>query len=76
MAWGRHGLPKVSLRPDPTLVHPEMASRVFQGWPTDTAGGLRPSPTLLDTPRRTPIVWSNRAERTEVQARRESVAEG
>jgi hypothetical protein len=34
---------------------PETALQPFQGWPAGSMGSLRPSPTLLDTPRRTPL---------------------
>jgi hypothetical protein len=37
---------------------PEAASRPFQGWPTRQAGGLRLSSTLVDTPRRTFLLFS------------------
>jgi hypothetical protein len=62
MAWGGHGLPKVSC--GPAMPNPstpcgratsETASWLFQGWPACRAGGLRPSSTPLDTPRRTPM---------------------
>jgi hypothetical protein len=42
--------------PCPTLLRPEgkpPLKRPFQGWPTHMAGGLQPSSTPLDTPRRT-----------------------
>jgi hypothetical protein len=60
MARGIHGLPKVS--PRTTLADhstpyrqatPETALWLFQGWPTQRAGSLRPSFTHLDTPRST-----------------------
>jgi hypothetical protein len=63
MERGGHGLPKVSTgpnMPDPSTLYgrdtPETALRPFQGWPTCTAGDLRPSFTLLNTPRHTPMV--------------------
>jgi hypothetical protein len=66
MARGSHGLPKVSLGPAmpyPSTpcgrTTPETALWPFQGWPTLRVGGLRPSPTLLYTPRRTPMTWDN-----------------
>jgi hypothetical protein len=34
---------------------PETALWLFWGWPACKAGGLRPSSTPLDTPRRTPV---------------------
>jgi hypothetical protein len=43
---------------------PEIALRLFQGWPTHRVGGLRPSSTPLDAPRRTPMDW-NRGSRSE-----------
>jgi hypothetical protein len=58
-----HGLPKVS--PGPTMPYPatpsgratpKMVLQPFQGWPPCKAGGLRPSSTPLDTPRRTPML--------------------
>jgi hypothetical protein len=58
MAWGDHGLPKVS--PRPALPNPSMPSRwattdtalrPFLGWPAHKAGGLQLSSSLLDTPR-------------------------
>jgi hypothetical protein len=63
IARGRHGLSETSLRPAtlyPSMpcrrTTPEPALQPFQGSPTHTAGGLRPSSTPLDTPRRTPIL--------------------
>jgi hypothetical protein len=47
MARGGHGLPKVS---------PGSALRPFLGWPARRAGCQRPSSTLLETPRRTPMI--------------------
>jgi hypothetical protein len=38
---------------------PETAIRPFQGWPARRAGGLQPSSTPLDTPRRTPMVFGH-----------------
>jgi hypothetical protein len=62
MLWGGHGLPKVLLgpaMPDPPtpfgLATTEMAFQPFQRLPTHRAGGLWPSFTPLDTPRRTPM---------------------
>jgi hypothetical protein len=69
MGRGDHGLPKVS--PGPTMPYPSMpcgraspetaisALRLFQLWPACRAGGLRPSPTPLDTPRRAPMATSS-----------------
>jgi hypothetical protein len=58
MARGAHGLSKVLFGPAmpyPSTpceqATPETARQLFQGWPTHRAGGLRPSSTLLDTPR-------------------------
>jgi hypothetical protein len=58
MARGRHGLPKDSpgpAMPDPSMpcgrTTLEIALRPFLGWPA----AQRPSSTLLDTPRRTPM---------------------
>jgi len=63
MARGSHGLPKVSPRPAmPGPATPcgrtthETALRPFQGWLAYRVGGLRPSPTPLDTPRRAPMI--------------------
>jgi hypothetical protein len=65
MARGGHGLPKVS--PGPAMPYPstpwgratpEMNLRLFLGWLTRRASGLRPSSTPLDTPRRTPMLES------------------
>jgi hypothetical protein len=60
MAMGIHGLPKVSpgpAMPDPSTpcgrATPETALHQFLVWPDRKAGGLRPSSTPLDTPRRT-----------------------
>jgi hypothetical protein len=39
------------------LTTPETALRPFLGWPGHRAGGLRPSSTPLDTPRRTPMIF-------------------
>jgi hypothetical protein len=62
MAWGGQGLPKLSLGPampyPSTLcgpATPETALWPFQGRSACRAGGLRPSSTPLDTPRRTPM---------------------
>jgi hypothetical protein len=62
MARGSHELSKVSPWPamlDPSTpfgrATPKMALQPFQGWPSRRTDGLRPSSTLLDTPRRTPI---------------------
>jgi hypothetical protein len=61
MARGGYGLPKVS--PEPAMPNPstpcrqatpETALQPFQGRYACRAGGLRPSSTPLDTPRRTP----------------------
>jgi hypothetical protein len=59
---GGHGLPKVSPSfgmPNPSTpcgwATPETALQPFQGWPALRAGSLRPSSTLLDTPRPTPM---------------------
>jgi hypothetical protein len=73
MARGIHRLPKVSLGPAmpyPSTpfgrATPKTALQPFLGWPACRAGGLRPSSTPLDTPRRTglvgaqterPIIW-------------------
>jgi hypothetical protein len=63
MAKGSHGLPKVS--PGPTMTYSsmpcgqatrEMTKKLFQEWPAHRVGGLQRSSTLLDTPRRTPMV--------------------
>jgi hypothetical protein len=55
MARGVHGPPKVSPRPAPSMpcgrATPEKALGLFLGWPARRAGDLRPSSTLLDTPR-------------------------
>jgi hypothetical protein len=60
-ARGGHELPKVSRWPYIFYPSPpcrqatsETALQPFQGWPTCKAGGLQASPTLSDTPRRTP----------------------
>jgi hypothetical protein len=62
MARGGHGLPKASpgpAMPNPFMpceqTTPEMALRVFMGWPVRRAGGLQPSSTRFDTPRRSPM---------------------
>jgi hypothetical protein len=62
MGRGGHGLPKVShgpAMPNPSTLceraTPETALRPFLGWPAHRAGGLRPSSSLLDTPRHTPM---------------------
>jgi hypothetical protein len=62
MARGDHALPKLSPRPampDPFTpcgcTTPETAVRPFQGQPTHKAGDLRPSSTILVTPRHTPM---------------------
>jgi hypothetical protein len=63
MARGGHGLLKSPgpAMPDPSTpcrrATPEMAEPLqpFQGWPARRMGSLRPSSTLLDTPRRTPM---------------------
>jgi hypothetical protein len=64
MARGGHRLPKFS--PRPAMPFPstpcgratlETALQLFQGLPACKAGGLRPSSTPLDTPRRTPMDW-------------------
>jgi hypothetical protein len=64
MARGGHRLLKVSLGPvmlDPSMPcgqdTPETALHLqpFQGWSACRAGNLRPSSTLLDTPRHTPM---------------------
>jgi hypothetical protein len=64
MAGGSHGLPKVSLgpaMPNPSTLceraTPETAIRSFWGWPTHRVCDLRPSSTLLDTPRRTLMLY-------------------
>jgi hypothetical protein len=36
--------------------NPDTASWPFLGWPTRRVGGLRPSSSLLDTPRRKPML--------------------
>jgi hypothetical protein len=60
---GGHGVPKVSL--GPAMPYPSMPCRLatpetdlhpFQEWPAHSAGGLRPSSTPLDIPRRTPML--------------------
>jgi hypothetical protein len=53
MARGGHALPKVS--PGPVMPNPSTPCGWVTGWPGRRAGGLRPSATLLDTPRRTPM---------------------
>jgi hypothetical protein len=72
LARGLHGLPRVS--PGPALRNPstpcrratpETAFRPFRGWPAHRAGGLRPSDTPLDTPRRTSLIRRSRDESTE-----------
>jgi hypothetical protein len=61
MARGGHGLARVS--PRPAMPYPStpvggIPLWPFQGWPAFRVGGLRPSSTLLDTPRCTPIgLW-------------------
>jgi hypothetical protein len=62
-ARGGHGLPKVSTRPampDPSMpcgqATTETALCQFLGWPARKAGSLRPSSSLLDTTRRTPMI--------------------
>jgi hypothetical protein len=62
MGRGGHGLPKVlpgPAMPDPSTpcgrATPKTALWPFQGWPTCKVGGLWQFPTLLDTPRRTPM---------------------
>jgi hypothetical protein len=62
MARVGHGLPKVllgSAMPDPSTpcrgATSETALWPIQGWPAHRAGGLRPSSTPLDIPRRTPM---------------------
>jgi hypothetical protein len=63
MAWVSQGVPKVS--PGPAMPNPatpcrqntpETALWPFQGWPARWSGGLQPSSTALETPRRTPMV--------------------
>jgi hypothetical protein len=63
IAWGGHGLPKVSpgpAIPDPFApcgrATPKTALRLFRGCPTYRVGVLQPSFTLLDIPRHTPMV--------------------
>jgi hypothetical protein len=65
MAKGIHGLPKVS--PGPAMLDPstpcgrptpEMALMPFRGWPAGKRGGLRPSSTPLETPRRTGLFFN------------------
>jgi hypothetical protein len=63
MTRGGRGLPEVSLGPAMPNTYtpcrwatPETALCPFQGWPAHRAGGLRPSSTPFDTPRRTPLV--------------------
>jgi hypothetical protein len=63
MGRGDHGHPKVSSglnMPDPSMpcrrATPETALWPFRGWPTRRVGCLRMSSTLLDSPRRTPMV--------------------
>jgi hypothetical protein len=70
MARGDYGHPKVSTgpaMPDPSTpfgeVNPETALQPFQGWPTHKAGGLRPSSSPLDTPRRTPMLRPDECRR-------------
>jgi hypothetical protein len=65
MAWGGHGLPKVSLAAamsDPSTpcgrATPETALPPFKGWLVRSAGNLQPSSTPSDTPRRTPMETS------------------
>jgi hypothetical protein len=62
MARGGHGLPKIS--PGPTMPYmfalcrratSETVIRLCQSWPAHRVGGLRPSFTPLDTPRRRPM---------------------
>jgi hypothetical protein len=69
MARGDHGLPKISLghaMPFPIYaLHrtlPETALWPLQGRPAHRAGGLRPSSTPLDTPRRTSMQDHSREE--------------
>jgi len=64
MARGGQGLPKVShgltmpnLSTPCGRATPEIALRLFQGWPARKAGGLRPSSTPLDTSRCTPKTY-------------------
>jgi hypothetical protein len=49
-----HAMPYLSMLCRQAI--PETALRSFPGWPARKAGGLQPSSTPLDTPRRTPIV--------------------
>jgi hypothetical protein len=66
-ARGGHGLPKVSPGPA-TPYHsmpcgqatPGTVLQLFQGWSASRAGGLRQSSTLLDTPRRAPMMIPTR----------------
>jgi hypothetical protein len=62
MSRGDFGLPKVPqgpAMPDPSMPYrqatPETAIWPFQGRPASRVGSLRPSSTLLDTPRRMPM---------------------
>jgi hypothetical protein len=53
-AYGRGwSMDSLDFHPGPALLR---SATPFQGWPTHRAGGLRPSSTLLDTPRRMPMV--------------------
>jgi hypothetical protein len=59
-ARGGHGLLKASLRPamtnPSTTCGQATTKKAVLGWLTRRAGGLRPSSTLLETPRRAPLL--------------------
>jgi hypothetical protein len=63
MAWGAHGLAKVSPRPTMPYLFtpcgratPETTLWQLQRWPARKVGGLRLSSTPLDTSHRTPLL--------------------
>jgi hypothetical protein len=69
MARGGYELPKVSpgpAMPNPSMpcgrATPETTLQPFLEFPAHRAGGLRPSSTLLDTPRRTLVRGTNGAD--------------
>jgi hypothetical protein len=72
MEMDGHGLPKVSpglALPYPSMpcgrTTPEVALRLFQGWPTHRASGLQPSSIPLNTPRCMPMAMTQ--QRNELQ---------
>jgi hypothetical protein len=58
MVRGGHGLPKVLPSRLCKRTTPETALWLFQGWPVHRLGSLRPSSTLLDTLRHTPMFFT------------------